>query len=83
MQDGATRDVFGKTFRVQIQTHFDGAAGDLGHVVVGDVAVGAIRHTNAERFEGFGVQQFPNLSGRNHGRKLGRPRPSFNVETTG
>lgn len=67
VENGTARDVFGETVGVQIEANFDSALGDPSHVVMGDVAMAAIGHADAEWLEGLGLEQFANLFGGNHG----------------
>ena len=78
VENGTAREVLGETVGVQVEADFDGVFADERHVVIGDVVMRAVRKADAERFERFGLEQFADLFGRDHGRTITDGLSRFN-----
>ena len=78
VKDGTAGEIFGETVGVQIKADFDSIFADEGHVMIGEVVVRAVRHADAERPEGLGLQQFAELSRRDHGGNVKKDCPRCN-----
>ena len=78
VKEGTASEVFRKTVGVKVEADFDGVLADERHVMIGDVVVRAIGQTDAERLEGLGLKQFPELFSCNHAVRIAECRPPFN-----
>ncbi len=70
VKDRNTGEVFGNAIRIKAQADFDDVFFHEGHVVVGDIMMGAIGETDPKRLERFRPKQVTNLYRCDHGRNM-------------